>query len=325
MSAAMLSQEALDARAAFTRAFAQEADWLGQDELVQQGWDEILVEDPKLAVESLFSAQGGRVAASPALDLLIASALGDEVWKAVRDGARVTLPFSRTPLELESGDMTGYSAAAPTELVALRSRGVHLYSVTAGLRTEAVTSLDQTVTFHRVVEWGVAQHVADLDSHQAEHAAALAHLGLAYEAVACVESMLELTMATAGSRMVYGQPLTQYQVVKHQLATVYEALVAAHCALGEAWRDLSVIGALLGREAVGRAVMMATSICPQVCGGMSTTLEFAMHRYVRRTLMNITLFGTPRTRTTAIGSHITHTGEVPRFRVPHEISFEVAP
>ncbi len=113
------------------------------------------------------------------------------------------------------------------------------------------------------------------------------------------EATLELANAYAKGREQFGQPIGQFQAVKHLLADMFVrqevARAAAYAAgatlddprVGDVQRAVSVAKLTAGEAAVKNA-----RTCIQVHGGMGFTWEVPAHYYLKRAWALESLFGT---------------------------------
>ncbi len=126
-----------------------------------------------------------------------------------------------------------------------------------------------------------------------------AALAIACDCLGVAEAMLDATVSYAGMRQQFGRAIGSFQAVKHacadmlvQISIGRELLAAAVEAVAtleaEAWVAVSMAKSFLGMLAVdvaGKAM--------QLHGGFGYTWDSGVHAYLKRALLNRTLFGSP--------------------------------
>jgi hypothetical protein len=144
-----------------------------------------------------------------------------------------------------------------------------------------------------------------------EQAVAAGRRALASELCGLSRAMLALAVDHAGQRRQFGQPIGQFQAVKHRLADARVALTAAEAAVAEAWADPRPLTALLAKLWAGRAARMGAKQAQQVLGGMGFTWEHPFHRHLRRALVLDALLGSTTELQHELGRSLLATGDVP--------------
>jgi alkylation response protein AidB-like acyl-CoA dehydrogenase len=126
-----------------------------------------------------------------------------------------------------------------------------------------------------------------------------AALAVSCDCLGIAEAMLEATVAYAGVRHQFGRPIGLFQAVKHACAdmlvqiTIGRELLASavDCVVNEdpeAWMAVSMTKSFLGSLAVdvaGKAM--------QLHGGFGYTWESGVHAYLKRAVLDRSLFGSP--------------------------------
>jgi alkylation response protein AidB-like acyl-CoA dehydrogenase len=135
-------------------------------------------------------------------------------------------------------------------------------------------------------------------------AVALAQVALAHEMVGAARKMLDLARAHALERVQFGQPISDFQAVRHRLADTLVAIEAAQSMLEAAWRDRSAETAAMAKALAGRGTRVAARHCQQVLAGIGFTTEHDFHHYVRRVFVLDQLFGVARSLTRDLGVHL---------------------
>ena len=280
------------------------------------GWRDALVDDPELAVSSLFNLQGEANATSTALDDVLLAALGLDVEAST---AVVLSPMGQvdTPGSGRGGRLTVRGVATrriemcdnvvviaadggavvavvvPRDVLSLRPIG----GVDPHLHLVAVDGESALPSAGQPVSWGKA--------------VAAGQVALGHELVGAATAMLQLAHDHAEQRVQFGRPIAAFQAVRHRLADALVVSEAADAAVTAAWHDPSPLAAALAKAIGGRAAHTVGKHAQQVLGGMGFTSEHALHRYVRRTMALEQLLGDSRLLTKQIGAEILRTRQVP--------------
>jgi alkylation response protein AidB-like acyl-CoA dehydrogenase len=133
---------------------------------------------------------------------------------------------------------------------------------------------------------------------------------LAADAFGAAEKLLEMTLAYARTREQFGQPLAQFQAVKHQLAELATEIepmralfwYAAH-AQDHVRDDAERSAAIAKAHITDRAVWVAREAV-ELHGGIGFTWECDVQIWLKRALFDRALLGTPemhRERQAALG------------------------
>ena len=134
-----------------------------------------------------------------------------------------------------------------------------------------------------------------------------AALAIACDSLGLAEAMMEATVAYAGVRHQFGRPIGSFQAVQHACADMLVQVMVSRELVGTAVE-------LLGGEQPdgGRAVSMAKShVCAmavdvvgkamQLHGGIGYTWESGVHVYLKRAVLNRSLFGSPTAHRKRLG------------------------
>jgi alkylation response protein AidB-like acyl-CoA dehydrogenase len=132
-------------------------------------------------------------------------------------------------------------------------------------------------------------------------------LAIACDSLGLAEAMVEATVAYAGVREQFGRPIGSFQAVKHACADMFVQVVVSRELIAGAVQRVS-------RDDVGagRAVAMAKShVCGaavdivgkamQLHGGIGYTWESGVHVYLKRAVLNRSLFGSPTAHRRRLG------------------------
>lgn len=291
--------------------------------LADLGWVDALDDEPGTAVAVLFEAQGAAVAASGALDLVLAQALGV-------DGGAVLLPplGSTTAPGTVDGDTvriaglaTAGAIGATEVLVAAPADGggTELLAVpSAALVVRSVSGIDPELGLVQVT--GAVARSATT-SHAAgrwDGAVAAGQRALAHELVGTAQGMLDLAREHALERIQFDRPIATFQAVRHKLAEALVAVESARGALDAAWEAGTPFDAAVAKAIAGRSARLAAKHCQQVLAGIGFTAEHRFHHHLRRTRALDGLLGDARSLTKAIGEQLLAEGGLPAILPLHE-------
>jgi alkylation response protein AidB-like acyl-CoA dehydrogenase len=124
-------------------------------------------------------------------------------------------------------------------------------------------------------------------------------LAIACDSLGLAEAMMEATVAYAGVREQFGRPIGSFQAVKHacadmfvQVAVCRELVLAAVAGYseGEADADTAVS---MAKSYVCAAAVDIVGKAMQLHGGIGYTWESGIHAYLKRAVLNRSLFGSP--------------------------------
>lgn len=183
----------------------------------------------------------------------------------------------------------------------------------AGLRSEALPTLDRTRRLARVVLDGL--HVGG-DEVLPEGAAGLARaldhgrLFLAAELVGVAERSMEMAVGYARVREQFGKPIGSFQAIKHKCA---DMLVRLECARSATWHAAWVadhepggltVAAAMAKAMAGDAGFRNAAECIQVHGGIGFTWECDAHLYFKRARAAASLLGDGDACRDLVASHV---------------------
>ncbi len=158
----------------------------------------------------------------------------------------------------------------------------------------------------QVSEGSVWRFGADPEA-SARHLVDRAALAIACDSLGLAEAMMEATVAYAGVRHQFGRPIGSFQAVQHACADMLVQVMVSRELVGGRG------GAPGGAEPDGgRAVSMAKShVCAmavdvvgkamQLHGGIGYTWESGVHVYLKRAVLNRSLFGSPTAHRKRLG------------------------
>lgn len=269
------------------------------------GWRELLADEPKVAVSTLFTLRGEWLTPGSTLDAVLVQA---GAIAALPEAARVVLPrlgahrpTSRCPDErtvvidgvMQDGD-------GPMLVPCLDAAGRHGFVVCDAVDAIGGDPLDVTAGWAAVsatvpVQQPVQQFLDGGDARDAsevwQRMVAAGRRALAHELVGIGAVMAAMTVEHARSREQFGRPVGAFQAVKHRLADVALWHEVAALSAEAAWEDTGPQSAALAKAAALRFTGTARAVCQQLLGGMGFTWEHDFHRYVRRALTLEPLLG----------------------------------
>ncbi len=213
-----------------------------------------------------------------------------ETWTPVASGGRLTGAKAWVPCAAQA-DLLVVGTAGATLALVLRGA--------SGVRVEPVGAIDRTRPLASV---HFASSPCELLPGGAAAAGRVRDAGLvllAADAFGAAEKLLELTLAYARTREQFGQPIAQFQAVKHQLADLaseiepMRALVwyAAHAqdhVQGDAERS-----AALAKAHVTDRALEAARAAVQLHGGIGFTWECDVQIWLKRAMFDRAFLGTP--------------------------------
>jgi alkylation response protein AidB-like acyl-CoA dehydrogenase len=174
-----------------------------------------------------------------------------------------------------------------------------------GVRIEPQKSVDLVKSYARVhfdaveiepsAAVGTLEQTAELIARQSQ----IAQILQCAEVVGILDVVLKFTIQWGFDRHSFGRPLGSYQALKHKYADLkiwFEACKAATNAAvaevasrsAEAELAVSVAKSYVGEYAPGML-----QDCVQLHGGIGVTWEHDLHLYLRRVMLDRSLFGTP--------------------------------
>lgn len=289
--------------------------------LYDLGWAELLAAAPWHAVATAFPALGATASAAAIVDDVLAHALGIDLslttCVVLPAPHRSTAPGQRTdgPIVVD-GIVSRRVDQATTAVLAIEHAGsTDLATVDASLvRGPHVVALDPGAAYRRV------QVELDAGDLTAVHAGApwsdvvgLARTALAHELIATSRTMLDHAREHAVDRVQFGRPVAGFQAVRHKLA---ESLVHIEAAVAVA--ETCDVGAdtlvpALAKSLAGKAARTTATHAQQVLAGIGFTTEHPFHRFLKRSLVVDTLFGSASSLPTEIGAELLRRGGAPRL------------
>jgi alkylation response protein AidB-like acyl-CoA dehydrogenase len=130
---------------------------------------------------------------------------------------------------------------------------------------------------------------------------------LAAEQLGAAERCLELTVEYAKNRVQFGRPIGSFQALKHRMADLYVAIVAARAVVTDACNDPTPTNAATARIAASEALCSVAAEGIQLHGGIAITWEHDMHLYFKRAHGSAQLLGSPRELLSQLESEVLKT------------------
>jgi alkylation response protein AidB-like acyl-CoA dehydrogenase len=227
--------------------------------------------------------------------------LGEVALQMREDGDDLVLDGLKRPVE---------SAAQASHLLVVGRTGEGLTQVlvptdATGVTVTPMKSIDLTRRFAAVRFDGVrvpkANVVGTVGGAAADVESQLLHtlVLLAAESVGAMQRAFDLTTEWMFDRYSFGRPLASYQALKHKAADMKMWLEASHGVADEAAEALATglpSAARLASAAAAYIGQYGTELvqdCVQLHGGIGVTFEHDIHLFMRRQIINRTLYGTP--------------------------------
>jgi hypothetical protein len=257
---------------------------LSLSQLVELGWDELVADEPALAVGTLAEAQGRLRGSSRIIELEMGRVLGlDPVATALG------LPWRGTTVAAPPADVVllGDANQTPSVLVPVRAGDeVTLCPLEAStLVAVPVAGVDPAAGWTRATGAFSAEGGTKVTRAAWLGAVGAGRLALAHELIGVAQAMLDLAVRHVTDRRQFGVALGTFQAVQHRLADVHVDLEAARAIARTAWIGGDPSTAAAAHLAAGRAMTTATGHCHQVMGAIGCTWEHDTHRFIRRGLM----------------------------------------
>jgi hypothetical protein len=309
------------------RRLAEEFDGAQLSEALDDfGFAELLAEEPRAAVSSLFDA-AGRSGSMPAAfqDVLLLPLSG--VLDDITPTQSVVLPVTGAQL---AGSLDGQAVSLHGLVIGGRPATAFLAPVAkdgqtawvrvadpSALSSRVVAGLDPALELVEVSASGLqATVVATGPAADAGWDAVVTagRRALGHQIVGAASQMLDLAMAHARVRAQFGRPIGSFQAVRNRLADTYVAREAAAAALELAWEaDDEYLAGMLAKSLAGRAARIAATHCQQVLAGIGFTAEHPFHHFLARALVLDSVLGSATQLRSAIGARLVAAQTIPRL------------
>ena len=126
-----------------------------------------------------------------------------------------------------------------------------------------------------------------------------------------LESVLEMTVKYSIERAQFGKPISKFQAIQQQLATLAGEVAASQMAghsVVASYDNLSELDIAIGKARIGEAVSVCTDIAHQVHGAMGYTLEYPLNHRTRRLWCWREEYGNERDWQKRVGRHFSNQG-----------------
>jgi hypothetical protein len=286
--------------------------------LVDSGWSEVYDQDPGEALAALFHMKGETLAAASLYELVAAPFAG-------RDPLRCRIVFPAAA-KATPGEVDGYTSGPLSDDLDLliiddwhgRSSVRVVPLAAAQLDVLPVTGLDAEAGVTRV-SGSYQGGNGFLEGEAAAGLVDVLRLALAHELIGQTSQMLRLAIEHVTVREQFGRPLGSFQAVRHRLADV-AVLAAGATSVAAAVtpgagpdHNGSDVAPRVALVAAAAAAAAARGNCLQVCGAIGFTWEFALHRYMRRSLVLDALSGSRVAVAADLGRSLIDARQVPRI------------
>jgi alkylation response protein AidB-like acyl-CoA dehydrogenase len=243
----------------------------------------------------------GTTLAVGALTALAPNDSRDAVLRRIGAGATATLA---TGFTLSGGRVSGRAEFVPDAegadivlLLAEDASGLVLVEA-SGLEITAQPVLDQT----RALAVVTADDAPPVDSWPVSDVGALhdrAAVAIACDSLGVGEAMLAAAVDYASVRHQFGRPIGSFQAVKHACADMLVQLSVARqlltAAVGEVAADAGAggVAASMAKSFACAAAVDVVGKAMQLHGGIGYTWESGIHVYLKRAMLNRSLYGSP--------------------------------
>jgi hypothetical protein len=263
--------------------------------LTDLGWDELLENEPQLAVVTLFEEKGRLRLTGPALDAVVLEALH---WPYSWATTRILYPEPGRPRISSAGtELSGLIFDDVDETIenvltlVPTGTSAELQVVPAGAcRTAPVAGLDESAGLYRVRADLSAAASAKTQEDWAIGLMA-ARRALAHELIGVASDLLRIAVEHVSVREQFGRPLGANQAIQHSLADAKVELSAAEALAGQAWLTRTPLAAAVAKGMASRASNLVAAHGQQVLGAIGYTWEHSWRHPLRRAMLLSVLLG----------------------------------
>ena len=259
------------------------------------GWRELLEDQPHVAVSTLFALTGELLTDGSQLDAVLLHAggfgTGDVELRVVLPRPGTSDPAGRLDADgVLNIDGVAQRGTGPLLVAVSGAAGNVSFARCDVLEPLPGEPLDDTAGWVRI---RTSAPYTDVDGapDSWERMVAAGRRALAHELIGVAGRMASMTVEHVSDRVQFGQTLSRFQAVKHQLADVHLWHEAAALSVEAAWEAGDAASAALAKSAALRFSRSARAVCQQLLGGMGFTWEHDFHRYLRRALTIEPLLG----------------------------------
>ncbi len=289
--------------------------------LCDLGWAELLEAAPTQGAATAFSALGKSNSAASLLDDVVANALGTAVSPdtcvVFPSPHQATAPAQRRgDTVMIDGLVSARVHRADTAVLAVGSGdGTEAATVDAALLHLSVAEgVDPGHAYRKVSGEIAANALTPLATGGTwEAAVAAARSALAHQLIGGARWMLVEARQHAIDRVQFGRAVASFQAIRHKLAESLVLIEGAESVAEACLHDPDPMLAALAKSLAGQAALTTATHAQQVLAGIGFTAEHQFHRWMKRTLVIDTLFGSARSLPTEIGYHLLECGTAPRL------------
>ncbi|MFI5623362.1 acyl-CoA dehydrogenase family protein [Nocardioides sp. NPDC051685] len=284
------------------------------EQLIETGWVDLLEDDERAAVASLFEEAGRTTVKTGALVHVAAHALG---ISGDDTSALCTLDRGHKRPASPDWNISGILTEGPPErrVIVWSSEVADPFVAVVDLHSidsQPTEGADPTLGWHLLKDRR-ARTVQLIEQPQALRTVVALSRAVHYERLGAAEAMLDIAVAHVSERHQFGRPIGSYQAVQHRLVDVHVAVRAAHAALGRVWDHPGAIELMVAALKTQEAVDLAIQHTLQVCGGMGFTEEFPLGSKIRRVLKLGAIVPDPVALAAALGEQLTGGEQLPRL------------
>ena len=187
---------------------------------------------------------------------------------------------------------------------------------TAGLTIVDQPVLDLTRSFGRVTAADVVVPVDSVWRFESDGADVLRHLhdraalGVACDSLGLSEAAMAATVEYVGVREQFDRKIGSFQAVKHACADMLVQVTVAQKLVDAAVRALATdqpgaaVAVAMAKSFTGGMAVDVAGSAMQLHGGMGYTWESGIHVYLKRAILNRSLFGSPAQHREALAARL---------------------
>ncbi|MGV0719951.1 acyl-CoA dehydrogenase family protein [Mycolicibacterium elephantis] len=306
--------------------------------LLNDGWFDIVEEEPQIVLREMFSLQGRMLAhAAPTLDLVALQALSAHggIEQLLHDASTTAILYPvQAHLDRYLNPVCGEMAGGRLQAHGLTLAGfddaqrlilpiadcetmllVEVDPRAGDVRAARVAGIDDSLGLHVVRVTGSARVLlegnAAVDAWRATTAAT--RHALSYELIGLARQLLERATEHVSQRRQFGRPIGSFQAVRHQLAEVHVAIESADLSAEAAWETRDPMHLAVTKALAADAHRCSGDASLQTHGAIGFTTEYGLHRFMRRGWALSALTGSTRQLDAALGHHLSKMAHAPRF------------
>jgi alkylation response protein AidB-like acyl-CoA dehydrogenase len=293
--------------------------------LFDLGWGELLGAAPSQGAAMAFAALGATGSSAAIVDDVLAHAIGLDVTPTTC--VVLPRPHRSGPPARRDGDVVRLDGlvsaridSADEVVVAIATdAGAELVSVDADqLRIAPVTGLDPGSPYRRVIinlpADALGSFRAGAGTNRAwEQVVAAGRVALSHQLIGGARWMLEAARTHAVDREQFGRSVASFQAVRHKLAESLVVIEGAASVANACTDDVDPLLAAVAKSLAGKAARTTATNAQQVLAGIGFTTDHEFHRWLKRTLVVDTVFGSSSSIPTEIGTELLARRGAPRL------------